>query len=250
MPEERVKSATTGAGLKWGAAGAVLVLLAGGFFWNQSAEQSRQRELQAERQRQELERKLEEGRRSAEAERVRQEKEAADQAARERGVRDQLAKERAARDAAEREAARRRVADEAAAKERAREAEAASARRSAEAAPARGSTSVAPSKFSSKLSWRDQALTYSGVLTWDSTSASLNAVINDINTGQIIGRYTVPARVSSRSQSEYFVQAEFAIPGDSTTPGPHSHQVGLIVRTQSDGSLRVMQNCPQPGRCY
>ena len=51
--------------LKWGAAGAVVILLGVGYFWYQS-EQSRQRALQAEQQREELERKLEEQRRTAE----------------------------------------------------------------------------------------------------------------------------------------------------------------------------------------
>jgi hypothetical protein len=100
------------------------------------------------------------------------------------------------------------------------------------------------------LNWRDHALTYSGTVSVDGNSATLRAAISDLATGQLIGRYTVPARVSSRGQNEYFVQAEFAIPGDSTTPHPHSHPVGLIVRQQPDGTLRVVQNCPVPGRCY
>jgi len=249
------------AGLKWVVAGVLLVLLVGGFAWYQSEQRAQQQQMQAEQQRRELERKLEEGQRLAAAERERQAKDAADQAERERAARELLAKEKAAREAAEREAARRQAADAAAAQTRSRLAEEA-ARRPVETSPARSllpapqasapQASAPLASVSSGLTWRDHALIYSGTLVLDNTGATLRAAITDLKNGRRIGGYSVPARISLRNpeRGEYFVQAEFDIPGDSTTPSPHTHQVGLIVRRQSDGTLKMVQNCPQPGNCF
>lgn len=249
-------------GLKWVVVGALLALLVGGFAWYQSEQRSQQQQMQAEQQRRELERKLEEGQRLAAVERERQAKDAADQAERERAARELLAKEKAAREAAERDAARRQAADAAAAQSRLRLAEESAARRPIETSPARGvipapqatapSTSLPLASVSSGLTWRDHALIYSGTLVLDNAGATLRAAITDLKNGRRIGGYSVPARISLRSpeRAEYYVQAEFDIPGDSTTPSPHTHQVGLIVRRQSDGTLRMVQNCPQPGNCF
>lgn len=250
------------AGPKWLAVGVVLVLLVGGFAWYQSEQQSQQRALQAEQQRKELERKLEEGQRVAAAERERTAKDAADQAERERASRDALAKEKAAREVTEREAARRQAADAASAQARLRLAEESTARRPTELSSARGvipaPQAAAPqassplANVSPGLTWRDHALIYSGTLVLDNAGATLRAAVTDLKNGRRVGGYSVPARISLRNQErgEYFVQAEFEIPGDSTTPSPHTHQVGLIVRRQSDGTVRMVQNCPQPGQCY
>ena len=256
-------TAGASAGLKWTVGVVVLLLLAGSFAWYQSEQRSRQRENQAEQQRQELERKLEEGRRSVAAERDRLAKDLADQAERERAARDVLAKEKAAREVAEREAARRQAADLTAAQARARVAEESNARRPSEASSARSAlpvplvspppTSSAPlASVSSGLTWRDHALIFSGTLMLEGSGATLRAAITDLKNGRRIGGYSVPARISLRNsdRGEYFVQAEFDIPSDSTTPSPHTHQVGLIVRRQADGTLRMVQNCPQPGQCY
>ncbi|MGH6624541.1 MAG: TIR domain-containing protein, partial [Burkholderiaceae bacterium] len=255
-------SAPRQAALKWAIAGVLLMLLVGGFAWYQSEQRSQRQALQAEQQRQELERKLEEGQRLAAEERERLAKDAADQAERERAARELLAKEKAAREAAEREAARRQAADAAAAQTRLKLAEEASARRPTDFSPPRSAApapqAAAPqsssslASVSSGLTWRDHALIYSGTLVLDNAGATLRAAITDLKNGRRIGGYSVPARISLRSpeRGEYFVQAEFDIPGDSTTPSPHTHQVGLIVRRQSDGTLRMVQNCPQPGNCF
>jgi hypothetical protein len=250
------------AGLKWIVAAVLLVLLVGGFAWYQSEQRSQRQAVQAEQQRRELERKLEEGQRLAAAERERLAKDAADQAERERTARDLLAKEKAAREVAERDAARRQAADAAAAQTRLRLAEEATARRPTELSSSRSATpapqAAAPqassplASVSPGLTWRDHALIYSGTLVLDNAGATLRAAITDLKNGRRVGGYSVPARISLRNpeRGEYFVQAEFDIPGDSTTPSPHTHQVGLIVRRQSDGTLRMVQNCPQPGQCY
>ena len=72
----------------------------------------------------------------------------------------------------------------------------------------------------------------------------------DLRTGTLIGNYTVPALINPNGPMDYVVTAEIAVPGDSTTPGPHTHTSRLMVRAQQDGTLRFLQNCPRPGECY
>jgi hypothetical protein len=100
------------------------------------------------------------------------------------------------------------------------------------------------------LQWRDSALGFNGTLTWSPSNAVLRAAVVDLRTGVSIGAYAVPARVSQQGPVEYLVSAEFAVPGDSTTPGPHTHTSRLLLRAEQDGSVRMVQNCPRPGECY
>jgi hypothetical protein len=74
--------------------------------------------------------------------------------------------------------------------------------------------------------------------------------VADLQSGASLGNYSVPAMIAQLGPSEYAVSGQFAVPGDSATPGPHTHVSRLIVRAQQDGSLRFIQNCPKPGECY
>ena len=107
-----------------------------------------------------------------------------------------------------------------------------------------------PASGTMNLQWRDHALRFSGSLTWSPSSAMLRADVTDLKTGARIGNYAVPALISPQGPAEYIVSADFAVPGDSTTPGPHTHTSRLRVRAKQDGSLRFLQNCPRPGECY
>lgn len=100
------------------------------------------------------------------------------------------------------------------------------------------------------LQWRDHALGFSGALTWNPSSAMLRVAVVDLKTGARIGNYAVPALISQQAPVVHVVTAEFAVPGDSATPGPHTHTSRLLIRVQPDGSLRFLQNCPRPGECY
>jgi len=100
------------------------------------------------------------------------------------------------------------------------------------------------------LQWRDHALGFNGSLTWNPSSALFRVAVVDLKTGTRIGNYAVPALISQQGPAEYVVSAEFAVPGDSATPGPHTHTSRLLIRAQQDGSLRFLQNCPRPGECY
>ena len=155
--------------------------------------------------------------------------------------------ERVARDTADKEAQQRKAQEET---RTAKPAAAAPAAPAAQAqAQARGAASPPPSG-SMNLQWRDHALAFSGTLTWTPASATLRANVSDLHTGAPIGSYNVPAHIMSTAPAEYAVVGEFAVPGDSMTPGPHSHTSRLIVRLDGDGSLRFVQNCPRPNQCY
>ena len=101
-----------------------------------------------------------------------------------------------------------------------------------------------------RINWYDHALRFSGTLTGKPSSASLQATIHDLKTGAQIGSYTVPATVNKQG-SDFVVSGSFAIPGDSVTPQPHVHTSRLLLRRQTDGTLRYIENCPQAGKqCY
>jgi hypothetical protein len=100
------------------------------------------------------------------------------------------------------------------------------------------------------LQWRDHALGYRGNLSWNPGSAMFRVSVVDLQSGTALGNFAVPAMISQQGASEYVVSGQFAVSGDSMTPGPHTHTSRLILRAQQDGSLRFLQNCPKPGECY
>ena len=165
--------------------------------------------------------------------------EAAERAAREKLVQEQTERERTAREEAARLAAQRQADAQSQPKPRA-----------AVERPAPAKAQGVPAAGVLNLQWKDHALGFSGSLTWSPSSAVLRAAVVDLQTGARIGNYAVPALISQQSPTEYVVSAEFAVPGDSATPGPHTHTSRLLVRAQPDGSLRFLQNCPQPGQCF
>jgi hypothetical protein len=101
-----------------------------------------------------------------------------------------------------------------------------------------------------KLAWHDHALRFTGVLTGSAGAGTLRATVWDLRTGQRIGNYDVPVTVVKQGPSDYVVSGNFAIPGDSVTPTPHTHTSRLHLRSEQDGTVRFIQNCPQPGQCY
>ena len=100
------------------------------------------------------------------------------------------------------------------------------------------------------LQWRDHALGFRGNLSWSPGASLLRVTVVDLQTGMSLGDYAVPAMIAQQGPMEYVVSGQFAVPGDSMTPGPHTHTSRLILRAQQDGSLRFLQNCPKPGECY
>ena len=169
---------------------------------------------------------------------------AADAAAQARAAK--LAQEDAARAKAAQDA---RAAQEAAARAKAAQEEAArqqqaAARQQQAAAKQQQGTSVM------RITWTDHALRFQGTLSGKPSAASLQATIYDIKTGAQIGNYDVPASVTKQGE-DFIVTGTFQVPRDSVTAYPHAHTSRLLLKRQSDGSLRYIENCPQQGKqCY
>lgn len=160
---------------------------------------------------------------------------------------EKAAREKAAEEQAERE---REQASRAAAQRKADEEQRVKSKPAQRQAQTPVGAQSPPPSGALNLKWRDSALGFSGTLAWTPASALLRAAVVDLRTGTLIGNYSVPALINQQGPTEYMVTAEFAVPGDSTTPGPHTHTSRLLVRAQQDGSLRFLQNCPRPGECY
>ena len=168
-------------------------------------------------------------------------------AAAEQAARDKVAAEQAEREReqAARAAAQRKAEEEQKARAAQRPGPATAPQR-----PGAAQSQGVPAAGTVNLKWRDSALGFTGALTWNPSSALIRAAVTDLRTGTLIGNYAVPAVINQQGPTDYVVSADFSVPGDSTTPGPHTHTSRLLVRAQQDGSLRFLQNCPRPGECY
>ena len=175
----------------------------------------------------------------------------------EQAERERIAKEEAARAAALRKAEDdRRAADRAAqakaAQEQERAAKAKAAQQQAEAdrVALERQQRLASAPKSMNLDWNDNAIRYSGTLSWTNADASLRFTAYDARTGTRIGNYTLPAQVPAQG-IKYVVSGSISVSGDSVSPYPHEHSINLYFNIgQGDGSLRFVQNCPRPGECY
>jgi len=172
--------------------------------------------------------------------RAEQERRAADDA---RRAAESAAAARAVK-AAQEDAARAKAAQESAARDAAVRVKAAQEEAARQQAAAKQGTTTM------RISWYDHALRFNGTLSGKPSAASLQATIYDIKTGAQIGNYDVPATVTKQGD-DFVVTGTFQVPRDSVTPNPHSHTSRLLLRRQSDGSLRYVENCPQAGKqCY
>ncbi len=193
------------------------------------------------------------------AEKVAKDKAAQEQAERER---QRVAQEDAARESERRKsedarkakaeaesaalAARRKAEEERNARE---EAAGAAAREKAAAAASERKQASTSTGGALNLAWQDGSLRYVGTITPNGSNVTVRATVYDLRTSARIGDYVVSAMVQ-QGQSEYMVTANFAVPGDSTTPGPHTHTSQLLLRARPDGSLRLVQNCIPNGKCF
>jgi hypothetical protein len=228
---------------KWVALGVVVALvavLAGFFFYREHAKRveleqtiAREKAEQAERERMAKEeaareaalRKAEDDRRAAE----------------------RTAQAKAAREQAERAAQLKAVQEQ----ERAAKAKAVQQQAEADRVASERQQRLASAPKSMNLDWNDNAIRYSGTLSWTNADASLRFTAYDARTGSRIGNYTLPAQIPPQGRSNYVVSGSISVSGDSVSPYPHEHSINLYFNAgQGDGSLRFVQNCPRPGECY
>ena len=194
----------------------------------------------ARRRADEQRRAAEDAKRAEDARRAEEARRAADAAARARLAQEEAARARAAQEEA--------VRQQAAARAKAAQEEAARAKAAEDARKQAAASSRPPSM---RISWQDHALRFNGTLTGNPGAATLSAAIYDLKTGVHIGAYNVPVTVTKQGDTDFIVQGTFSIPKDSVTPHPHTHTSRLILRRQTDGSLRFVENCPPIGKqCY
>ncbi len=226
---------------KWVALGvvALVAILAGFFFYREHAKRV---ELEQTIAREKAE--------QAERERIAKEEAAREAASRkaedDRRAAERTAQAKAAREQAERAAQLKAVQEQ----ERAAKAKAAQQQAEADRLALERQQRLASAPKSMNLEWNDNAIRYSGTLSWTNADASLRFTAYDARTGSRIGNYTLPAQVP-QGRSNYVVSGSISVSGDSVSPYPHEHSINLYFNTgQGDGSLRFVQNCPRPGECY
>ena len=115
-----------------------------------------------------------------------------------------------------------------------------------------GRAAISPAQgIHTNLVWHDYVLAYSGSVSWDgrSDTAFVRATVADSNTRQIIGTRELTAAVMQTGPAQIVFSTSVAVPGDSRTPGPHSHNVNLVFENQG-GTWQFMRNCMAPNNCY
>ncbi len=50
--------------------------------------------------------------------------------------------------------------------------------------------------------------------------------------------------------AQLVLSTSVAVPGDSQTPRPHSHNINLVFESQNSGAWQFMRNCMAPNDCY
>jgi hypothetical protein len=106
--------------------------------------------------------------------------------------------------------------------------------------------------FSTRLAWRDYALLYQGTLSWDgrSQTAHLSVDVADGQTKRSLGHRELPVRAFPDAPGRNVFSTQVPVDGDSTTQGPHMHNVNLVFEQQTDGNWVFVRNCMAPGNCY
>lgn len=115
----------------------------------------------------------------------------------------------------------------------------------------RAAPAAPPGALDGPLTWQDHALRYAGTFIDDAENPMIRARVFDLRTNKEIGTYEVPIVPDlSLAPAVVIFTMSFDIPGDSTTPQPHSHVSNLHFRLQSDNSGTLIQNCDESGSCY
>lgn len=108
------------------------------------------------------------------------------------------------------------------------------------------------SGFQMPLNWRDYALVFTGSVSWDGSSdaALVSAKVFDAQTRKPLGSHQLNASVEPNAPGQIVVSTNVDVPGDSQTPGPHSHEMHLVFAAQGNGNWTFLRNCMAPNRCW
>lgn len=111
---------------------------------------------------------------------------------------------------------------------------------------------IRSSGFQTPLNWRDYALVFNGSVSWDgsSDSALITAKVFDGQTHKLIGNHQLNASVEPNAPGQIVLSTSVDVPGDSQTPGPHSHEMHLVFAAQGNGGWTFLRNCMAPNRCW
>jgi hypothetical protein len=129
------------------------------------------------------------------------------------------------------------------------EQEAASTDRAGPVPTPTGAATGTPFRFD--LVWRDNALVYQGTLSSDGRpgAARLSVDVADGRTKAALGHREVQATPRRDPEGRTIFSAQIAVDGDSTTPGPHTHDVNLVFEPRGDRWVFV-RNCSAPNVCF
>ena len=118
--------------------------------------------------------------------------------------------------------------------------------------PAGGSPMTSNAGIHQNLVWHDYVLAYSGNVQWDgnSNTAAIFATVVDSYTQRPLGNRQLQAVVSPNGPGQIVISTSVAVPGDSRTPGPHSHNVNLVFQGEGNGAWTFLRNCMAPNDCY
>jgi TIR domain len=105
-----------------------------------------------------------------------------------------------------------------------------------------------------KLSWRDNALGYVGVLTWDGRSPTAQLSVDVFDGGtRPMGHWDLLATGRMLTPTHSTFSTQITVNGDSQTAGVHTHNINLVFEQQPGGTWQFVRNCGDlgnPSSCY
>ena len=120
-------------------------------------------------------------------------------------------------------------------------------------APAVGGLAIGASNgIRQNLSWRDDVLSYAGNVSWDGISDDAMVLVNVVDgaSQRSLGMRQLQATVSPNGNNQIVVSTSVPVPGDSRTPGPHSHNIHLVFQSRGNGEWGFVHNCKSQTDCY
>ncbi len=101
------------------------------------------------------------------------------------------------------------------------------------------------------LRWRDDHLGYEASLVNSAGALSMSVSLIDLNDRKEILKTRGPiSNVVPLNKTDAMVSVQLRVDKDSVIPSPHVHESNLILRLQSDGTHRLVQNCRSKSECW